>query len=409
MKNIRIILLLLIFQSSFGQNDSSLIKPGERAPAFILGLPENGIQSFTMPHMHRVVLLHFWSSNVPKSKAQNKFLNRLTDRYKDAMYTNADGFEVIAIAVQTDKNGWLETIKNDSLTNLTHGIAIRGYQDEVCKKYGVTTLPSDVLIDENGIVLAINPRLVDIESTLDDRKNMQPMKKDIVGTLALSSNKNEPVKFCRVFLFNYYGDSIQITITSSKGGFIFNNVKVNQDFVIKIDNKADINTTDPIALFTPDGEFMMDGRTKNKGFVFYVPARSSYKLVQSDTNSNINYLGQIDVIKHLTFFTNGMGLTPKDEQDLNSILKILQKDKLMKVELATHTDARMDAVYAKELTTYQASSIKSYFEKKGIAADRIKVYPKGNTELRKICEGTVDCREEDHNLNRRVEFLIYKD
>ena len=38
---------------------------------------------------------------------------------------------------------------------------------------------------------------------------------------------------------------------------------------------------------------------------------------------------------------------------------------------------------------------KSYFLKKGIPASRIKAVSKGNMELRKICEGTIDCREEE--------------
>jgi outer membrane protein OmpA-like peptidoglycan-associated protein len=211
-----------------------------------------------------------------------------------------------------------------------------------------------------------------------------------------------------VYLFNFSGDSIQQTTTSDKGTFIFSDVKVNQDFVLKVDNKVNITTSDPIALYTPSGEYMMDGRTSNNGFEFSVPARASNKFNSGDSISEINYLGQIDIIKHLTFFTNGKGLTPKDEQDLLSILKILVKNKTMNLEISTHTDARMDREYAKELTKNQAEAIKTYFEKKGIVSQRIKISPKGNSELRKICEGGVDCREEDHQLNRRVEFLLYR-
>jgi outer membrane protein OmpA-like peptidoglycan-associated protein len=357
--------------------------------------------------MKRYVLLHFWSSYVGKSRATIGNLNHLAERYNKSTFINADGFEIIAIAVQTDKTGWQAAIKEDSLVNLTHGIAQRGYQDDVCKKFGVRSVPTGILIDQNGVVVAVNPRLAEVESYLDEAKNNKPVKKDVTGTLAQSSNKSEPIKFCRLYLFNYYGDSLQKTVTSDKGSFIFNEVKLNQDLVLKVDNKADINTSDPIALYSSQGEFMMDGRTKDQGFLFYIPSRNNHKLTQSDTNSITNYLGQIDVIKHLTFYTNGKGLTPKDEQELKPILELLQKNKIMQLELTTHTDARMDPKYATELTNNQAQAIKEFFIKKGVAVERIKTVARGNSELRKICEGGVDCREEDHQLNRRVEFLLY--
>jgi outer membrane protein OmpA-like peptidoglycan-associated protein len=259
------------------------------------------------------------------------------------------------------------------------------------------------------MILAVNPKMMEIETILDDRKNIQPVKKDVTGTLAQSSSKEDVIKFIRLYLFNFYGDSLAKTITTSKGEFIFSDVKINQDFVLKVDNKIDINTSDPIALYAPNGEFMMDGRTKDKGFSFYISARNSNKLVEGDSlNPTTNLLGQIDVIKHLTFYADGMGLTPKDEQELNPIISMLMRDKNNFVEVTTHTDARMDATYAMELTTNQANAVKNYFLKKGVAPGRIRAIAKGNSDLRKICEGTIDCREEDHKLNRRVEFLIFK-
>jgi outer membrane protein OmpA-like peptidoglycan-associated protein/thiol-disulfide isomerase/thioredoxin len=404
-----LVLLIFLFSKSFSQGDSLAVKVGSKAPSFILNLQENSIQSFTMPHMKRIVLLNFWSTNIKKCRQVNKHLNRLADRYKNTVYKNADGFEIIAIAVQTDRNTWSEAIKNDTLTNFTHGIALRGYNDDICRKYGVRHVPTQILIDESGIILAIDPRIMDIENILDDRKNFQPIRKDVIGTLAQSSDRNEPLKFARLYLLNYYGDSLEKTITSAKGGFIFSNVKLNQDFVLKLDNKIDINTTDPIALYTPTGEFLMDGRTKDKGFVFFISPRNSNKLIETDSNSTTNTLGQIDVIKHLTFFTDGKGLVPNDEKQLSGIISMLLKNRALKVELITHTDARTDKDYAMELTTNQANTIKNYFIKKGVAESRINAIPRGNSELRKICEGMTDCREEDHRLNRRVEFLLYKD
>lgn len=341
------------------------------------------------------------------SRQQIKFANYLCQRYQNTTFSLADGFEVIGIAVQSDKKAWNESILQDSLNFVIHGIATRGYQDEACKKFGVKEVPTIFLLDEKGIIQAINPKFSEIEQFLDSRKNTLTLRTDLSGTLAQSSNKKDPVPFCKLYLFNYYGDSMQVTTTTDKGSFVFPDVKINQDLYLKVDNKADILTSDPIALYSPDGEFITDGKTIDNGFAFNVPTRVAQKLTTTDSATMVNYLGQIEIIKHLSFFTEGDGLTPSDEQQMGSITKLLLTNKDLKLEISTHTDSRMDAEYAIKLTSNQAKALNSYLLKKGIAASRIKISPKGNSMLRKNCEIT-DCREEDHQLNRRVEFLFYR-
>ncbi len=63
---------------------------------------------------------------------------------------------------------------------------------------------------------------------------------------------------------------------------------------------------------------------------------------------------------------------------------------------------------ALDLTTKQAATVKNYLIKKGINQSRIKTEAKGRKEPRKECHADSDCKEEDHKMNRRVEFLVYK-
>jgi len=407
-QRICVILLLLGFALS-AQTSATGIKAGDKAPAFVLNLQQGAIQSFSMPYLNRIVLLHFWSSTVSKSKAYNKYLNRLASRYKNALYRSAEGFEVIAVAVQSDRNAWNETIKNDSLYNFVNGIANRGYNDEVCKKFNVTSVPSDILIDESGTIIAVNPRIRDIEDILDERKNFQPVKKDVIGTLALSSNPADLLKFGKLYLFDAYGDSVSKTTTNGNGAFTFSDIKLNQDFILKVDNQTDIITSDPLALYSPKGEKLLEGKTMERGFVFYIPSKSSYKLTENSDDATLNGgIGQVSVIKDLVFKNNGTELTPKDEKELNSIFLILQKNKSLSVEITTHTDTKLDDKAAMEITNKQSITIKNYFLKKGISAGRMKLVSRGKSQPRKVCDTPAECSDEEHKQNRRVEFVVYK-
>ena len=403
-------LIVLLFFYAIVSIAQTELKPGDKAPSFVLNLQQNSIQSFPMPYLSRIVLVHFWSSTVTKSKANNKFLNRLAGRYKNTLYRSAEGFEIIAIAVQSDKKAWVESITTDSLNNFINGVAVRGYNDDICKKFGITSVPKDLLIDENGVIIAVDPRMRDIESMLDDKKNFQPVKKEVVGILANAGNKAEFLKFGKVYLFDGYGDSIATAVTNANGNFLINDVKLNQDFIIKVDNKADIITSDPLALFTTRGEHIMDGKNIDKGFSFYIPSKMSYKLTEDNQDATLSGggIGQVNVVKNLAFKDNGAGLTPKDETELNAVFLILSKNKTLNVDIFTHTDQKADEKAALELTQKQVLTIKNYLVKKGISSTRIKTEAKGKKEPRKECHANSDCKEEDHKMNRRVEFLVYK-
>jgi len=408
MRKLFFIAFTSLFAISIAQNSTFNVKPGDKAPGFVLN-QQNSLQSFNMPYLNSAVLLHFWSTAVPESKKKNRSLNRMAGRYKSAIYKTADGFEVVSIAVQSDKKAWIEDIQNDSLTNFNNCIAQKGFNDDVCKKYGITSLPADVLIDENGYVIAINPKITLIEELLDEKKNFVPVKKDITGTIGHSSSKDDFIKYGKLYLFDAYYDSISSTIINANGVFSFYEIKLNQDFILKTHNQINIITTDPLVVYNDLGENICEGKTTSDGFIFYIPSNKSYKLTEDNVEMALNgTVSQINVVKNLVFTSNGNALTPKDEQELQPLLSMLKKNKNLIVDLTTHTDSKPDAKSAQDLTSKQAKTIKDYFIKKGIDAGRINTFSKGKSEPRKVCKAHTDCSDTDHKQNRRVEFLVSK-
>ena len=405
----KLILLVLLFSSQLVTAQETEIKAGNKAPSFILR-EGHTMHSVTMPYMKKIVLLHFWSSTDLVSGLYNHWLKRIAARYKQAAYKNAEGFEIIAIAVQSDAKSWKESIAQDSLHIFTNGFAGKGFNEEVCRKYNILKLPSRILIDENGIILSVDPTMLQLENLLDERRNFKAVNKNIEGILAHSSDKQDVMKFSKVYLFSYYGDSLAKTMTRENGHFTFEEIKLHQDYILKVDNIVDINTTDPTALYTSAGDFVTDGRTRDNGFVFALSPRISTRMVISDHTAEAGEgLEEIDVIKNLVFSDEGRSLTAQDKKELQHIVTRLKTNTSLKLEVITHTDARMSPEPALELTSRQANTLKNYFEMKGISPVRIKAIAKGNSELRKLCNGTIDCREEDHLVNRRVELLVYKD
>jgi len=407
LKKLGLILICCIVSMVFAQNP--LIKPGDKAPSFVLNLPKGATQGFSMPYMGRVVLLHFYSTSVAKSTFYNKPYNKLAKRYKDAIYKGAEGFEAIEIAVQSDKGAWGEAIANDSLNHVINGIAFRSYNDDICKKYGVTSVPTDILIDELGNVIGVNLKITLLEEILDSKKNFQPVKKDVIGKIAYSSNSSDVFKFAKLYLFNAYGDSIDRAMTDANGSFIFSEVKLNQDFIIKVDNGADFVLSDPIAIFNEKGERVVEAKSAENGFVFYIPSNLNSKILDhSDEDPMNGKIDQIDVSKHLSFKNNGAELTPKDEFELKGIIDMLIKNKGVSIEVIGHASTKLESGLAQSLSQKHVTTVKSYLMKKGVSSAHIFVLTKGNTQPLKNCQ-LQSCSEQDHAKNQRIEFKIYKD
>lgn len=95
------------------------------------------------------------------------------------------------------------------------------------------------------------------------------------------------------------------------------------------------------------------------------------------------------------------------DEELDRIVGIMESYPEMIVAIESHTDSRGDAIYNQLLSLNRAKQTKEYMIKKGIAEDRIvDVKGMGESQLTNQCNGTVRCKEDEHQLNRRTMFEI---
>jgi len=91
---------------------------------------------------------------------------------------------------------------------------------------------------------------------------------------------------------------------------------------------------------------------------------------------------------------------------LDKIAAFLQSDPNVKIELSAHADSRGSHDYNVKLTQRRADSSVAYLVSKGIAANRLVAKGYGFTKLANQCAKGVECTEEEHQWNRRVEFFV---
>lgn len=111
-------------------------------------------------------------------------------------------------------------------------------------------------------------------------------------------------------------------------------------------------------------------------------------------------------INIIYFDLDKWNIRPDAAVDLAKLLDVLNQNPTMKINIRSHTDSRASHAYNEKLSDRRAKSTRDWLIKNGIAADRLTAEGLGETELVNKCADGVKCSEEEHQLNRRSEFII---
>ncbi len=92
--------------------------------------------------------------------------------------------------------------------------------------------------------------------------------------------------------------------------------------------------------------------------------------------------------------------------ELLKIVAVMEQYPNMKIDVRSHTDSRGQEEYNRRLSDQRAKSTRTWIINQGIAAYRITAKGYGDTQLINHCVDGVACSEEQHQENRRSEFIV---
>lgn len=117
-------------------------------------------------------------------------------------------------------------------------------------------------------------------------------------------------------------------------------------------------------------------------------------------------LGKCFGIKMIYFDLDKSNIRTEAALDLEKILVVLNEYPTMKLDIRSHTDSRATHKYNEALSDRRAKSTIKWLIKNGIAPNRLTGKGFGETQLVNKCSDGVKCTEEEHQANRRSEFII---
>ena len=205
-----------------------------------------------------------------------------------------------------------------------------------------------------------------------------------------------PLANAKVTLSDANYKMLKETTSDKDGKFDFGQVVCGSKYYIKTE-KAEYNTVETPTI------------TKDESGKTFVPVELEKSEAKIPLGGNI---ADVFKIKLIYFDLDKSFIRPDAAVELAKILDVLEQYPTMEIDIRSHTDCRQTAKYNLALSDRRAKSTMEWLIEKGIDKSRLTAKGYGESQLVNNCgcepTNKSDCTEEQHQANRRSEFIITK-
>ena len=193
-------------------------------------------------------------------------------------------------------------------------------------------------------------------------------------------------------LFDEKFNKIKETTSDAEGKYDFGPVECSKKYYVRAALELYITKEVPVTIIKDTGKTTLPIELET----------SVKKAVVADD------LGKLLDLKIIYFDLDRWNIRPDAALELEKVLAVLELYPSLKIEIRSHTDSRATAAYNEKLSDRRAKSTMGWLIKNGINSDRLSAKGYGESQLVNRCSDNVPCSDEEHQANRRSEFIITK-
>lgn len=200
-------------------------------------------------------------------------------------------------------------------------------------------------------------------------------------------NSGEPIANATI-IFTDPDTNIYVTLTTDSKGYYTTETNKFHAYMIRAE-KEDYDTDEKASqanLETQRIDFLLQ---KNKQPL--VPGTDLAKVLN---------------IPIIYFDFDKSNIRPDAQVELEKVYAVLMEYPKLRINIRSHTDSRGSDSYNQALSERRAKSTREYLISKGIDGQRLKSEGLGESELVNRCSNGVPCSVEEHQENRRSEFIV---
>lgn len=225
-------------------------------------------------------------------------------------------------------------------------------------------------------------------------KNLNTKCEQAITGVAKDIETAAPIPFAKVTLSDSNNVFIKEVVTDAEGKFDFGIVQCGTKYNIKTEKPLHATVETQVT-------------TLNKYGKTFVPVELAKSPIKMELGKNLADKDALD-IKQIYFDLDKYNIRPDAEIELTKIIEVLKQYPTMEIDIRSHTDSRNTAKYNQLLSDKRAKATCDWIVAKGIDRKRLSAKGYGESQLINYCSDGFKCSEEEHQLNRRSEFIIKK-
>lgn len=144
------------------------INLGNKAPEIMMASPKGNVITLSS-FKGKMVLVDFWASWCGPCRLENPAVVEAYNNYHASDFKNGKGFEVLSVSLDQNAAAWVKAIEKDQLVWPHHVSDLQGWANAAAVRYGVNSIPTNFLVNGDGIIVAKSLRGTDLVKELESQ------------------------------------------------------------------------------------------------------------------------------------------------------------------------------------------------------------------------------------------------